>query len=128
VRILTSQIEHLGRRSVREYTERIAGYLRDEYPKETAPMDDADLAEWVDRNMRRAMSFGVDTEPEVAQYLMLCLRLGEEAPDRLPWFRAPLESRKLVGEGKMRAIVRAAWDEAVPDLARFVMKSFATWT
>ena len=88
-------------------------------------MDDDDLEEWVDRNVRRSLAFGVDTEPEVAQLLLLGLRFGEEAPDSLAWFRAPLESKKLVAEGKVRAIVRAAREQAVPDLERFVMESFS---
>ena len=38
----------------------------------------------------------IDTEPEVAQYLLLCLLLGEDAPERLPWFRGPLADPALL--------------------------------
>jgi hypothetical protein len=126
MRILSSQLEHLGRSSARKFTRRIAAYLRASYPAETERFGDADLEAWVDRNVKRAARHAIDTEPEVAQYLLLCLLLGEDAPDRLPWFRAPLDNPKLVAPGKVRAIVRAARAGAVPRLDRFVMETFAT--
>jgi hypothetical protein len=130
LRILEDQMKILGQRSARAFVARMAGYLRDAFPAETAGLRDGALDAWVDRNVRRAAGFGVDTEPEVAQYLLLALRLGEDAPDRLPWFRAALARPELAAPGKVRALVRAARAApaspgAAPDLDRFVMKPFA---
>lgn len=125
MRILSSQIEALARKSEQEFVERMSRYLRDSYPNETELLSDAGLDAWVGRNTERAMGHGIDTEPEVAQYLLLCLRLGEDAPERLPWFREPLRNEALVAEGKIRVLVREAHAAAVTDLDRFVMESFA---
>lgn len=130
LRILKAQMDHLGRRAARGFVARMAGYLREAYPKETGAMSDDALAAWVDRNVGRAAAFGIDTEPEVAQYLLLSLRHGEDAPDRLPWFRAPLTRAELAAPGKVRALVRAARSALGPaegpGLDRFVMKPFAS--
>jgi hypothetical protein len=125
MRFLRSQLEQLGRRSARAFAKRIAAFLRGAYPTETHGMSDEALDAWTQRNVERAAARGVDTEPEVAQYLLLCLLLGEDAPERLPWFRAPLADPALLAPGKVRALVRAARAESVPELDRFVMESFA---
>jgi hypothetical protein len=104
----------------------MARWFRETYPGETAAMDDEVLEAWVRRNVDRAATFGIEMEPDVAQYLLLCLLLGEDAPDRLPWMQKALQNRKLMGQGRVRAAVRAADAEGVPDLDRFVMDSFAT--
>lgn len=140
MRILSSQLEHLGLRSARGFTVRMAAYLREAYADETERLNDAGLEAWVDRNVARAGRHAIDTEPEVAQYLLLCLLLGEDAPERLPWFRAPLDDTRLVAEGKVRALVRAVRAQGAPDaqsaqgaqgeagaaIEGFVMQSFAT--
>ena len=125
MRFLRSQLEQLGQRSVRAFSARMSRYLRDAYRQETAGMSDDALDAWAQRNVERAAARAIDTEPEVAQYLLLCLLLGEDAPDRLPWFRAALVDPALLAPGKVRALVRAARAEAVPELDRFVMQSFA---
>lgn len=125
MRILRSQLEQLGRRSAQGFTARLARYFRDAFPREVEGIGEGALEAWVDRNVGRAGKHAIDTEPEVAQYLLLCLRVGEDAPERLAWFRAPLEDGELVAAGKVRALVRAARAEDVADLDRFVMQAFA---
>lgn len=125
MRILRSQLEQLGRRSAQGFTARIAGYLRDAFPREVERIGQDRLPAWVARNVGRAGEHAIDTEPEVAQYLLLCLLVGEDAPERLAWFRAPLDDEALVAAGKVRALVRAARAEDVADIDRFVMAAFA---
>jgi len=126
LRILEAQMEQLGQRSARQFVARMAGYLREAFPAETEPFTVEALAAWVERNVERAAGFGVDTEPEVAQLLLLSLHFGEDASERLAWFRAPLLRAELIGAGKVRALVRAARDASDPGIERFVTETFAT--
>jgi hypothetical protein len=125
LRILEEQMEALGQRSLREFVARMATYLREAFPRETRSLEGPALDAWVERGVARAAGLGVDTEPEVAQVLLLSLCLGEDAVERLPWFREALARPGLVAPGKVRALVRAAGAEGVPDLDRFVMRTFA---
>jgi hypothetical protein len=125
LRIRDWQMEALGQKAAQRFVTRMARYLCDAFSRETEGMSTEAAEAWVLRNVQRAAAHGIDTEPEVAQYLLLALALGEEAPDRLPWFREVLMRTDLIAPGKAQALVRAARVRDIPDLDRFVMTPFA---
>ena len=98
-------------------------YFRQTFPAETEKLD---VEGWVARNVRRALDHQIEMEPDVAQYLLFCLRLGEDAPEKQPWFEAILKRRNLAADGKMRVVVETLHERGEDDdLDRFVMKRFA---
>lgn len=107
-RIRSSQLEHFGARSQEEFDARMVAYFRDMFAEETLHLD---LDAWVARNVQRAVDRGIELEPVVAQYLLFCLLLGEDAPEKLPWLESILSRRDLAPDGKMRSIARVLRDQ-----------------
>lgn len=121
-RIRSSQLDQFGASAQEGFEARMTSYFRQTFSAETERLD---VEAWVARNVRRALDHHIEMEPEVAQYLLFCLRLGEDAPEKHSWFDAVLHRRDLASDGKMRAIVETLREKDGSDLDRFVMERFA---
>ncbi len=120
-RIRREQLDFLGRRSQDEFVSRMAAYLRTDFVGDTALMTDEALEDWVRRCVETAIAHGITLEPEVAQYMLLCLPLGERAPEVYPWVAAILDDRGLHGSGKIRALLREVRERWPTDVGPYVI-------
>src|SRR5262249_5126995 len=76
LRILKEQMEALGARTRGRFVNKIADYLQEHFAACFDEMSRADLEAWVEAGVDKAARYGVTTEPEVAQLLLLFLVLG----------------------------------------------------
>lgn len=110
--ITRDQVERFAEKDRADFLARMASYLRVHYA-DLLPAG-VDLDAWLADGLRTSLRFGVDTEPEVAQLLLLFLVLGIDAPDRLPWVREVLRDRALLPIGKMRKLLALARANEIP--------------
>jgi hypothetical protein len=115
-RIKKEQMDHFAANTRRRFEDKTAAYLRAEHGQRVAHLKGDALAEWVHAAVDKASRFGVGTEPEATQLLLLLLLLGLDADERLPWAREVLTNRDLVALGKVRRLVRRARQHDVAGL------------
>jgi hypothetical protein len=120
-RIRKSQLEHFGARAQEGFEARMATYFREAFPRESSHLD---LEAWIARNVRRAVERKIELEQDVAQYLLLCLRLGEDAPRERPFIDEVLRQKNLEADGKLRKIVEHLRQQKTADLDRFLTAAF----
>lgn len=113
LRILKEQMEALGARTRARFVERIADYLAEHFSASVAGMARADVEAWVEAAVEKAARYGVTTEPEVAQLVLLFLVLGVDADETTPWVSEVLRDRQLAGIGKVRALSRVAREREI---------------
>jgi len=121
-RIRSSQLDQFGSLARGGFEERMTTYFVESFPRETEHLD---VADWVSRNVRAGLERGFEMEREVAQYLLLCLRLGEDAPAENAFFGEVLKRRDLAADGKLRVLVQKLNEQGTADIERFTMKPFA---
>mgnify|MGYP001220235211 FL=1 len=112
-RIRREQLEHFADRAREEFLAKMRAYLRESFAELVSAMNDAELSAWLRDALGRCERFGVDTEPEAAQLVLLYLVLGLDAHEQYPWAREALEDPVLVPLGKLRRLVRAARAEGI---------------
>lgn len=116
LRILESQMAHLGQRTRRRFLGMMEEYLRAHFPAWVAPLNDENLRAWLEHAHEKAIGYGVNTEPEEAQLILLFLVLGVDADEREPWIGEALSSPKLAPEGKVKKLIQAARTRGVAGL------------
>jgi hypothetical protein len=119
--IRREQMEFFARRQRDGFVDRMTGYLRRAFPECFQAMTDDEVRAWAAAATAKAERWGVDTEPEAAQLLLLFLLLGVDADETTPWVREALSDRRLLARGKVRAIVALARERAVPGLESVVL-------
>lgn len=124
LRLLSEQKAELGKQSLQTFELRMADYLAKEWAKRVGTWSPAELERWTHAAVSKSLRYHVDTEPEVAQLMLLFLALGLDADERHEWVAAALSSRTLHGRGKVRAIVEACEARGLSDVDEYVVFDF----
>ena len=112
-RIHEHQIEHFARRQRLDFERRMGDYLKEFYAGSLAGMTDDEIAQWVAAAIRKAVRYGIETEPEVAALMLLMLVLGVDLDETTPWAREVLADRRLLAEGKIKTLIALAREHRI---------------
>jgi len=121
LRILESQMAHLGKRTRRRFLGMMEEYLRAHFPSWVAPLRDDQLRAWLEHALAKAERYDVTTEPEAAQLILLFLVLGVDADEREPWIAETLGTRKLAPVGKVKKLIAQARERGAPGIEHAVV-------
>ncbi len=121
--ISTEQFQDLADVHRRRLIGRITHLLRDHYSDWVATYDDDALAEWVTHALVRAEHYGINTEREAIQMVLLWMVLGAEPETRLPWVAEVLEEPAFEPIGRIRALIAAAKRHNLPHLDRVILST-----
>jgi hypothetical protein len=116
LRILEHQMARLGQRTRRRFLGMMEAYLRAHFAAWLAPVPDDQLRAFLHQALAKAERYGVTTEPEAAQLILLFLVLGEDADERDPWVAEALSARHLAPLGKIKKLVAVCREHEVPGL------------
>ena len=112
-RILDHQMEALALDTQKRFVATMSGYLREHFPRWVVSLDDEELSSWVAEALQKAARYGVDTEPEAAQLILLLTVLGLDADERLACVREVLEDVDLAAIGKVKRLIALSRDNEV---------------
>jgi hypothetical protein len=117
-RILDSQLQALALQTQQSFVAMMAAYLREHFPGWVEELGAGDLVGWLSRALDKAARYGVETEPEAAQFILLLTVLGLDADERHGWVKETLEDPNLAALGKVRKLARAgrAHDRRILDV------------
>lgn len=104
-RIRKEQMDHFRRRGRAKYLDRLTEYVRESHPTLVRPAASRDRIRAL---VEKGDGYGFRLELETTQLVLLLLRFGDDADERLSWFGEALRSRELVPIGKVRRIVDTA--------------------
>jgi len=119
-RIHQSQFETLARHTRQEFVKMMAAYVRDHFSGQLRLTLEAQREAWVSVALEKCERYGIATEPEAAQLILLFLVLGLSA-DEEPWVHEILEDPRLTAIGKLRRLVRVASDRGIKHLDEVVV-------
>jgi len=115
-RVRSAQMKRLGVPVRTRFVAMMCAYLREYFPRWVSDLDEPALEAWVGSALDKADRYGVRTEPEAAQLILLFIVLGLDADETLPWVEEILSDDDLVAIGKVRALVRRAREHEVDGL------------
>lgn len=118
-RIHEEQMQRLAERSRHRFVARMADYLERAYPESVGDLSRGELEAWVREGVEKAERYGIGTEPEVAQLVLLVL--GLDADETEPWAREALADPNLQGVGKVRALAREARARAIEGIEQVLV-------
>jgi hypothetical protein len=121
LRILEHQMAHLGQRTRRRFLRMMEEYLRAHFTEWLSPVADDQLRAFLHQALAKAERYGVTTEPEAAQLVLLFLILGEDADEREPWVAEALSARHLSALGKVKKLVALCREHGVSRLDHVVV-------
>jgi hypothetical protein len=103
------RIRHEQMRALTDYMNtsflrRAALHLRQEHPKPTQSMSDADLNQLINDGADRAAKHGLTREAEIVSFLELMMVFGSDFDKRLEWAGAILQNPDLPPEEKVEAL------------------------
>lgn len=93
--IRSSQLRQMTKSNVEEFHTFMIGFLREEFPEESAPLSDAQLRASIQRHTEEARPYAIEDENALAKFIYLKWLLGEDfedLPDRA-WLIGLLEDR-----------------------------------
>jgi hypothetical protein len=122
LRILNEQMDWFAQKARKEFVATMADYLEDNFSDCIDEMSRADLLTWVSDATRKAEQYGVTTEPEVAQLILLLLLLGVDADETTPWVKDTLSDGSLYAVGKVRKLVRLAREQGITGINSVVVE------
>jgi len=114
--IRPEQLKELSQVPMDSFKQRVLEHLTSVYPEFVAAMEDAAVLQWIDSATRRAISYGIEYEPEVVGYIELTVELGQ-AFEMLPgndWARDILLDEDLTDIEKIEEL-RAVVDPDIED-------------
>ena len=109
-RIRKEQMDHFRERGRAKYLDRLTEYVREHHPS-LAPTEAAKVSGFRDRIrclVEKGDGYGFRIELETTQLVLLLLTFGDDADERLAWFKEALSARHLVPIGKVRKIIDTA--------------------
>jgi hypothetical protein len=112
-RIRKAQMERLGQSTRERFVAMMCDYLREYFPRWVGDLSDDELSQWVTDALTKADSYGVRTEPEAAQLILLFIVLGLDADETIDWARDVLDDDGLVARGKVRRLARLAKEHQI---------------
>jgi hypothetical protein len=121
LRIREEQMQHLAKRTQKRFVGMLEQYLRRHFPRWVAGLSDEQLRGWLEHALGKAERFGVTTEPEAAQLILLFLVMGVDADERLPWVEETLAARTLAPIGKVKKLVALAREHHVDGVEHVVV-------
>src|SRR5438045_7509584 len=95
LRIREEQLAFFADKARKGFVATMADYLEDSFPECVDEMSREELVAWVSDATAKAERYGVTTEPEVAQLILLFLVLGLDADETMPWVKDTLSHRDL---------------------------------
>ncbi len=107
LRILKSQMAALGRQTSARFIANMSHYLQQHFPHWTRQHDAAQQQQWLEAALAKSIRYGVDSEPEAAQLVLLFTVLGVNADEQHEWVKQLLTDDSLVASGKVRKLVTA---------------------
>lgn len=119
-RILERQMVALGRETQQAFCEKMASYLRNNLPAFVNRIGEQRLQRWVNDAVALAHTHDIDTEPEVAQLMLLATVLGVDAAQKHPWVGEILANDALLPSGKLVALC-VEGGRRVPEIASVVV-------
>ena len=93
--IRSSQMQEFSERKADEFQTFMMGFLREEFPEDSADLTDAQLRAGIERHVLQARNYAIEDENSMAKFITLKWMLGEdfeEFADR-PWLMGLLEDR-----------------------------------
>jgi hypothetical protein len=107
-----AQLDRLADLALRDYQDRMAGWIRREFPADSDRLGDDGVRSWVVSARDRAAAYGMTTSVEVTGFLSLMLVLGEDFDTRFrsEWIPPILASKSLPGGEKFRIILQHELD------------------
>jgi hypothetical protein len=124
-RIRREQLDFFGDRTRENYVAKMSAWLLDAYPECVGKLSNAELSDWVLASTKKAESYGVVMETDVAQLMLLFMILGLDADVHHDWMRVTLSRKDLVGVGKMRKLVSDARARNVAGIESIALPSFS---
>jgi hypothetical protein len=112
-RIRSEQMRRLGESTRARFVAMMHDYLREYFPAWVATLSDDELSSWLGAALDKADGYGVRTEPEAAQLILLLVVLGLDADETAEWAREVLGDEELVAVGKVRKLARLAKERGV---------------
>jgi hypothetical protein len=116
LRIRKEQMQALARRTRQRFVGMMEAYLLEHFTAWVEKLPEAELRGWLERALAKAEQYGVTTEPEAAQLVLLLMVLGVDADVRLPWVAETLSSRGLAPVGKVKKLAAVAREHGTPGL------------
>jgi hypothetical protein len=123
-KICLEQLEQLGEESRSRFVRHLADYLAENFPEYVEAMSRLELHAWIDAAVRKAEGYGVTTEPECAQCVLLFLPLGIDADERFEWAGETLRDPELAAIGKVRKLAELAREQAIEGIDDVVVFDF----
>jgi len=121
LRIREDQMAHLGKRTQQRFITMMADYLRENFPLWVGPLPEEKLVAWLEHALGKCERYGVTTEPEAAQFILLFVVLGADSDERLDWVKETLASRALQPIGKVKKLIADARARGTPGLEHVVV-------
>lgn len=123
-RVHEAQLAWFGDKARRDFVARIGAYLEQHFARCVRAMKHEEVLAWVSEATAKAERYGVTTEPEVAQLVLLFLVLGVDADETTPWVREALETPGLYPAGKVRRLVELARERGATGVEQVLMARF----
>lgn len=122
-RILESQMALLGALTRRRFVSMMTDYIEQHFTSSIETTTREGLEAWVSGAVAKAEHYGITTEPEVAQLVLLLLVLGAHADmdEGRPWVHEALADRDLAGRGKVRKLIHLARTHGVEGVEQFIV-------
>lgn len=112
-RIHRSQLEFFERQARERYLARLRSFLESSFPECFEEMSPEEIDAWILAAVGVCDRYGVTTERDATQLVLLLLIVGVDADQTLPWMREALADADLVPEGKLRLLLAKAREEGV---------------
>jgi hypothetical protein len=118
-RIHKAQMDFFAEKERARYLGRLRAFLESEFPDCFDEMESEDIDAWVEEAVGVCDRYGVTTERDATQLVMLLLVLGTDADLAHAWAGETLADPELLPEGKVRRLLvqaREAGIEGVDDV------------
>ncbi|MBW2522813.1 MAG: hypothetical protein JRI23_01495 [Deltaproteobacteria bacterium] len=99
-RIRKEQMDRLGESTRARFVAMMHDYLRSYFTSWVGELSDDELSTWLGEALAKADRYGVRTEPEAAQLILLLIVLGLDADETTEWARQVLADEDLVAIGR----------------------------
>jgi hypothetical protein len=112
-RIHKVQLEFFEREARARYLSRLRLFLESDYPECFDEMSPDEVAEWVASAVAVCDRYGVTTERDATQLVLLLLLVGIDADRTVPWMGEVLRDAALLPVGKIRSLLARAREEGI---------------
>lgn len=106
LQVRTKQQNAFEENAFGKYAERMRSFLTSNYPDQTLGFSEDEWNLLISEQTKRAQSFGIMFEDDIAQFLEYCIEYGSDfgEVEATPWAAQILEDEKLGGTEKLQQI------------------------